>query len=280
MTHSLVASPNREVLIGAGLPFCVIGECINPSGKPQLAAAMASGDLAPIQALALDQVEAGAAILDVNAGLSRAGAQGSEAALLARIIKAVEDITDAPIAIDSADPAALAAGLEACRGRPLLNSVSGQEDRLELLLPLARKHDVAVVALCHDGTGISENPDTRFAIARMIVERAQDHGISTRDVIVDPLVLPQGAPGSAAAQLFPLVRRLAEELKVNTICGASNISFGHPDRAQRNAAFLRSAIENGLTSAIMNPLSGAEMDVVRSTPKAGSARFPLDAKNS
>ncbi|NND49718.1 MAG: dihydropteroate synthase, partial [Rhizobiales bacterium] len=161
-----------------------------------------------------------------------------------------------------------------------LNSVCGQEDRLEFLLPLARKHDVAVVALCHDGAGISENPGTRFAIAQMIVERAQDHGISTRDVIVDPLVLPQGAPGSAAAQLFPLVRRLAEELKVNTICGASNISFGHPDRAQRNAAFLRSAIKSGLTSAIMNPLSGAEMDVVRSTPKAGSARFPLDAKNS
>ena len=263
MTHSLVASSNREVLIGADQPFCVVGEGINPSGKPKLEAAMAAGDLAPIEALALGQVNAGAAILDINAGIAQPNAADGEAALLARIVETVEAVTDVPLAIDSADAVAISAGLAACHGRPLLNSVSAEEDRLELLLPLARKHDVAVVALCHDGAGISENPEARFSLARKIAQRAQDHGVSRRDVIVDPLVLPEGVPGSIGAHIFPLIRRLGEELKVNTICGVSNISFGYRGRARRNAAFLRSAMANGLSAAIMNPQSTPEMEVVR-----------------
>ena len=278
MTHTLAASARNEVLIGEDQPFCVIGERINPSGKPQLATAMTAGDFAVVQAQALRQVEAGAAILDVNAGVPSKAGIDDEAALMASIVGAVQAVADVPLSIDSAHPATLAAGLEACSGRPLLNSVSGEEERLELLLPLARKHGVALVALCHDGTGISEDMEARFAIAKKIVERAADHGIPVHDVIVDPLVVPEGVRDSAGARLFPLIRRLGEELKINTICGASNISFGHGGRARRNAAFLKRAIENGLTAAIMNPLSQPEMDGVRACATSTGSSFPLDTK--
>ncbi|MGI9386148.1 MAG: dihydropteroate synthase, partial [Methyloligellaceae bacterium] len=157
---------------------------------------------------------------------------------------------------------ALAAGLEVCEGRPLVNSVTGEEDRLEVVLPLIKKYDVPVVAISNDETGISEDPDVRFDVARKIVERAADHGIPSHDIVVDPLVMPIGAMGTAGKQVFSLVHRLRNELKVNTTCGASNISFGLPNRHGINAAFLPMAIASGMTSAIMNPCRPQEMEMV------------------
>jgi 5-methyltetrahydrofolate--homocysteine methyltransferase len=157
----------------------------------------------------------------------------------------------------------LEAGLKAAEGRPLLNSVTGEEDRLELVLPLVKKYNVPVVAISNDDTGISEDPDVRFAVAKKIVERAADFGIPACDIVVDPLVMPVGAMGSAGQQVFTLVRRLREELGVNTTCGASNISFGLPHRHGINAAFLPMAIGAGMTSAIMNPVRLQEMEAIR-----------------
>ena len=168
-----------------------------------------------------------------------------------------------PLSIDSSVPAALAAGLAVAKGRPLVNSVTGEEDRLETILPLVKKYNVPVVAISNDETGISYDPDVRFAVAKKIVERAADHGIKAADIVVDPLVMPIGALNNAGSQVFRLVRRLREELKVNTTCGASNISFGIPNRRVMNAHFLSMAAAIGMTSAIMNPLHKEDMDAIR-----------------
>ncbi|MFQ5468253.1 MAG: dihydropteroate synthase, partial [Kiloniellaceae bacterium] len=222
MTHTVVSSRSKEVVIGFDRPFCVIGERINPTGRKRLAAEMAAGDYSTVQADALAQVQAGAHMLDVNAGIPLA----DEPAILAATIKLVQSLVDVPLSIDSSIVAALEAGLAAYKGRPLVNSVTGEDERLDTVLPLVKKHDAAVVAISNDETGISEDPDVRFEVARKIVERAADYGISHADVVVDPLVMPVGALGNAGAAAFRLIRRLREELKVNTTCGASNISFG------------------------------------------------------
>ena len=180
-----------------------------------------------------------------------------------RMIELVQGLVGVPLCIDSSVPEALKAGLETCQGRPLLNSVTGEEERLEAILPLVKKYNVPVVAISNDDTGISEDPDVRFAVAKKIVERAADFGIPAHDIVVDPLVMPIGAMGTAGLQVFALVRRLREELGVNTTCGASNISFGLPNRHGINAAFLPMAIASGMTSAIMNPVRPQEMEAIR-----------------
>jgi 5-methyltetrahydrofolate--homocysteine methyltransferase len=263
MTRTLVASATRQAVIGFDAPFCVIGERINPTGRKRLAAEMQAGDFSTVIQDALDQVAAGATMLDVNAGVTSVNPNETEPPLLARTVELVQSLVDVPLSIDSSVPAALKAGLEVCRGRPLLNSVTGEEDRLEIVLPLARKYDVPVVAISNDETGISEDPDVRFAVAKKIVERAADHGIKPWDIVVDPLVMPIGAMATAGRQVFHLVRRLREELQVNTTCGASNVSFGLPNRHGINAAFLPMAIAAGMTSAIMNPCRPQEMEMVR-----------------
>jgi 5-methyltetrahydrofolate--homocysteine methyltransferase len=174
---------------------------------------------------------------------------------MTKMIQLVQGLTDTPLCIDSSVPAALEAGLAAAEGRPLLNSVTGEEDRLELVLPLVKKYNVPVVAISNDDTGISEDPDVRFAVAKKIVERAADFGIPAYDIVVDPLVMPVGAMATAGQQVFALVRRLRDELGVNTTCGASNISFGLPNRHGINNAFLPMAMGAGMTSAIMNPVA-------------------------
>jgi 5-methyltetrahydrofolate--homocysteine methyltransferase len=211
---------------------------------------MAAGDFSTVIADVDAQVRAGAQMLDVNAGIPLA----DEPAILADTVKLVQSLTDVPLSIDSSIVAALEAGLAAYDGKALVNSVTGEEERLEAVLPLVAKHGAAVVAITNDETGISEDPDVRFEVARRIVERAADHGIAAADVVVDPLVMPIGAMGSAGRQVFALVRRLREELGVNTTCGASNISFGLPNRNGLNGAFLAMAIANGMTSAITSPL--------------------------
>ena len=178
-----------------------------------------------------------------------------EPMLMPKLIETVQAVTDCPLCIDSSVPGALEAGLKAANGRPLLNSVTGEEERLEVVLPLVKQYDVPVVAISNDDTGISEDPDVRFAVAKKIVERAADFGIPAHDIVVDPLVMPIGAMATAGHQVFTLVRRLREELGVNTTCGASNISFGLPNRHGINNAFLPMAFAAGMTSAIMNPIA-------------------------
>jgi 5-methyltetrahydrofolate--homocysteine methyltransferase len=263
MTRTVLASATREVVIGFDQPFCVIGERINPTGRKKLAAEMVAGNFETVKKDALEQVAAGALVLDVNAGVTAVDPHSTEPPLLVETIKIVQDLVSCPIVIDSSVPEALKAGLEAAIGRPLVNSVTGESERLEAILPLIKKYDVPVIAISNDETGISEDPDVRFAVAKKIVERAMDHGIKPEDVVVDPLVMPIGAMGTAGRQVFALLRRLREELKVNTSCGASNISFGLPHRHGINAAFLPMAIANGMTSAIMNPCRPQEMEAVR-----------------
>jgi len=185
-----------------------------------------------------------------------------EPALLAKAVQLVQSVTDVPLSIDSSVVAALEAGLSVYQGKALVNSVTGEEDRLEAVLPLVARHNAAVVAISNDETGISEDLNVRFAVAKKIVERAADHGIPARDVVVDPLIMPIGAIGQAGRQAFQLIRRLREELKVNTTCGASNISFGLPNRHGINAAFLTMAMASGMTSAILNPMHAEERQAV------------------
>jgi 5-methyltetrahydrofolate--homocysteine methyltransferase len=248
--ETVLESPSKTVVIGPERAFCVIGERINPTGRKILSAAMAAGDYSGVVADAIAQVQAGAQMLDVNAGIALA----DEPRILAECIKLVQETVDAPLSIDSSIVEALEAGLAVYQGKPLVNSVTGEEERLERVLPLVRKYGTAVIAISNDETGISEDPDIRFAVAKKIVERAADYGIPREDVVVDPLVMPVGAINDAGLRLMHLIRRLREELKVNTSCGASNFSFGLPNRRGLNAGFLPMMIGAGLTSAIMNPL--------------------------
>ena len=258
MTETIISSATKEIRIGFDQPFVIIGERINPTGRKMLAKEMAEGNFSRVEKDTLAQVAAGAHMLDVNAGIPLADEPG----ILAETIKLVQSLTDVPLSIDSSIVAALEAGLEVYQGKALLNSVTGEEERLESVLPLVKKYNCAVVAISNDETGISEDPDVRFEVAKKIVERAEDHGIPRADVVVDPLVMPIGAMGTAGVQVMQLVRRLREELKVNTTCGASNVSFGLPNRDGVNAAFLTMAMASGLTSAITNPLHDSIMQAV------------------
>ena len=259
VTETVLSSATKEVVIGFDRPFVVIGERINPTGRKKLAEEMKAGNFETVIADAIAQVEAGAQMLDVNAGIPLA----DEPAILRQTIELVQSITDVPLSIDSSIVEALEAGLSVYQGKALVNSVTGEDEQMERVLPLVAKYGAAVVAISNDETGISEDPDVRFEVARKIVSRAADYGIPREDIVVDPLVMPIGAMGTAGRQVFRLVRRLQDELKVNSTCGASNVSFGLPNRPALNAAFLPMAIASGLTSAITSPLArrGAARDL-------------------
>jgi 5-methyltetrahydrofolate--homocysteine methyltransferase len=259
VTETVLSSPTRDVVIGFDRPFVVIGERINPTGRKALAAEMASGNFDTVVADAIAQVDAGAQMLDVNAGIPLA----DEPAILAHTVQLVQSITDVPLSIDSSVVEALEAGLGVYQGKALVNSVTGEDEQMERVLPLVARHGAAVVAITNDETGISEDPDVRFAVAEKIVSRAEDHGIPREDVVVDPLVMPIGAMGTAGRQVFRLLRRLHDELRVNTTCGASNVSFGLPNRTGLNAAFLPMAIASGLTSAITSPLHAEMLQAIK-----------------
>jgi 5-methyltetrahydrofolate--homocysteine methyltransferase len=258
MTETVLTSEKKKVVIGFDHRFVMIGERINPTGRKLLAEEMSRGDYSRVLADAVAQVEAGAQMLDVNAGIPLV----DEPAILAECIKLVQDTVDVPLSIDSSIVAALEAGLAVYRGKPLVNSVTGEEERLEQVLPLVKKYGAAVVAISNDETGISEDPDVRFEVAKKIVERAVDFGIPREDILVDPLVMPVGAINDAGRKLIHLLRRLREELKVNTTCGASNFSFGLPNRRGLNASFLPMMIGAGMTSAIMNPLHNEDIQAI------------------
>ena len=259
MTITTISSATREVKIGFDQPFVIIGERINPTGRKILAEEMKVGDYSRVEADALAQVAAGAQMLDVNAGIPLA----DEPRILAEAIQLVQSITDVPLSIDSSIIEALEAGLAVYQGKALVNSVTGEDEVLERVLPLVAKYGASVVAISNDETGISEDPDERFAVAKKIVERAADYGIHYSDVVVDPLVMPIGAINTAGLQVMHVVRRLREELKVNTTCGASNVSFGLPNRNGINSAFLTMAMGAGMTSAITSPLHPEVMTAVR-----------------
>jgi 5-methyltetrahydrofolate--homocysteine methyltransferase len=250
MPETIISSRTQSVIISPERSFTIIGERINPTGRKNLAAEMAAGNFDRVIQDALAQVAAGADILDVNAGIPLT----DEPAILAEAIKKVQSVTDVPISIDSSIVAALESGLQAYEGKALVNSVTGEEDRLESVLPLIKKYGAAVIGISNDETGISDDPEVRLAVARRIIERALDHGIPKEDILIDPLVMPIGAKRYAGRQVFAIVGRCRDELGVNTCCGASNVSFGLPNRAPLNGTFLSMAMAAGLTSAITNPI--------------------------
>ena len=245
---TVLRSRTRTVVIGSDKPFCIIGERINPTGRKVFAQELRDGDLSTAAADALTQVAAGADMLDVNAGIPLV----DEAELLVKLIRLVQDTVDAPICIDSSVVEALDAGLSAYEGRALVNSVTAEDDRLEAVLPLVAAHGAAVIGLTNDETGIPHTAEERLRHARKIVAAAADYGIDACDVVIDPLAMPVGADTEAVANTLEAMRMIRDELGVNMCVGASNVSFGLPDRLTLNAAFLPMAMAAGLTSAIMS----------------------------
>jgi 5-methyltetrahydrofolate--homocysteine methyltransferase len=247
-----ILSSVKTVAIGPDRPVCIIGERINPTGRKVLAAEMAAGNLERVGSDAVAQVAAGASVLDVNAGIPMV----DEPALLAEVVELVQSLTEVPLCIDSSVVEALALGLEVYEGKALVNSVTGESERMEAVLPLVARHEAAVIGLVMDGDGIPESAEKRLEVARSILTRAQDHGIPAADVLIDPLVLPVGASPEAGRVVLETLRMVRDELGLNTVCGASNVSFGLPGRPALNSAFLSMAIAAGITAVITNPLDG------------------------
>jgi len=245
---TILRSATKTIAIGAGQPFCVVGERINPTGRKAFAEQLRGGDLSTVADDARAQVAAGADVLDVNAGIPLV----DEADLLARMLTLVQETVDAPLCIDSSVIEALEAGLAVYEGKALVNSVTGEDDRLEEILPLVARHGAAVIGLANDETGIPETPRQRLEIATKIVKAAGDHGIPPEDVVIDPLAMTVGADTEAVTTTLEAIRLIRDELGVNMCLGASNVSFGLPRRHELNAAFLPMAMAAGLTSAIMS----------------------------
>ena len=259
MARTILASPTKEVVIGFEEPFVMIGERINPTGRKLFSKELKEGNYWRVKKEALSQVAAGAQVLDVNVGVPLA----DESAIMADVIPLIQSLTDVPLCIDSSIIEALESGLSVYKGRPLVNSTTAEEEVMERVLPLVAKYDCAVVAISNDDTGISEDPDVRFEVAKRIVNRASDYGIKAEDVVVDPLVMPVGAINSAGKDVFRLLHRLRNELGVNTTCGASNVAFGLPNRHTVNNAFLPMLSCSGMTSAIVNVLDDGLVPSVR-----------------
>jgi len=236
------------VTIGAEQPFCIIGERINPTGRKAFAQQLRDGDVSTVTADALAQVQAGADMLDVNAGIPLV----DEPELLKSMLRAAQDAVDVPICIDSSVIEALEAGLSVYDGRALVNSVTAEDERLDEILPLVAHHGAAVIALANDETGIPETPQQRLELARKIITAAGDHGIAAADVVIDPLAMTVGADTEAVTTTLKTISLIRDELGVNMCLGASNVSFGLPQRHVLNAAFLPMAMAAGLTSAIMS----------------------------
>jgi len=245
---TVLSSASRTITIGAGQPFCIIGERINPTGRKRLAEELKAGDYSTVVADTHAQVEAGATMLDVNAGIPLV----DEAELLSQMLATIQGESDIPLCIDSSVIEALEAGLSVYQGKALVNSVTGEDERLEEILPLVARHGAAVIGLANDETGIPETPQQRLEIATKIVKVAGDYGIGPEDVIIDPLAMTVGADTDAVTTTLATIKLIRDELGVNMSLGASNVSFGLPQRHVLNAAFLPMAMAAGLTSAIMS----------------------------
>jgi 5-methyltetrahydrofolate--homocysteine methyltransferase len=245
---TVLRSGSKTVVIGAAQPFCVIGERINPTGRKKFAEELKNGDLSTVIVDLENQLAAGANMVDVNAGIPLV----DEPELLASVLTLIQEQSDVPICIDSSVIEALEAGLAVYEGKALVNSVTGEDDRLEEILPLVARHGAAVIGLANDETGIPETPQQRLKIATKIVSAAGDHGIPPEDVVIDPLAMTVGADTEAVTTTLETIRLIRAELGVNMCLGASNVSFGLPRRHELNAAFLPMAMAAGLTSAIMS----------------------------
>ena len=248
--RTIVSSKTKTVEIHREGPTIIIGERINPTGRKLVQVALQEGNFEIVRQDALNQVAVGAPILDVNAGVPSA----DEPVLLCELIRTVMEVTDVPLCIDTADPEALSAALSLYEGKALVNSVNGEERALEAILPLVKEHNAAVIGLCMDDDGIPETPEQRLAVAGKIIERAGQLGIPPEDIIVDPLALTMGADSNAGRIALETTKLIVKEFGVNVTMGASNISYGLPDRKYINAAFIAMAIYVGLTCPITNPL--------------------------
>lgn len=248
--QTMLRSESQEVTIDIERPFIIIGESINPTGHKKLKEALQEENYDYVRDLAVRQVEAGADILDVNVGVPGL----DEVALLPKVIGIVSSVVDVPICIDSANPKALASGLAATPGKPLVNSVNGEEAMLESVLPLVKEYGAAVIGLTMDDDGIPVESETRLAIAGKIIERAGKLGIKPEDIVIDPLVMSIGADSHAGAVTLQTIEAIRKEYGVNINLGASNVSFGLPDRHTINQAFLALAIYSGATCAITSAL--------------------------
>jgi 5-methyltetrahydrofolate--homocysteine methyltransferase len=250
---TVLSSKTKTVVISPNGPFVVIGERINPTGRKKLAEEMAAGDFSRVRTDALAQIEAGAAVLDINSGVPGA----DEPEIMRQAVRIVMETTDVPLCFDSANPAALEAALEIYEGKALINSTTGEAHALARVMPLAKKYGAAVIALCNDERGPIQDPQERLAIARKILASAAEHGVPAEDILFDPLVMTVGADSGAGAVTLATMKLLRAELGANLTAGASNVSFGLPDRPSLNAAFIAMAMDSGLNSAITNPLEPA-----------------------
>jgi 5-methyltetrahydrofolate--homocysteine methyltransferase len=248
MMATVLRSRSSSVTIGAEEPFCIIGERINPTGRKTFAEQLRAGDLGQVTTDAIAQVQAGADVLDINAGIPLV----DEPELLKSMLRTAQDAVDVPICIDSSVIEALEAGLSVYQGRALVNSVTAEDERLEEILPLVARYGAAVIGLANDETGIPETPQKRLECAQKIISAAGDYGIAPEDVIIDPLAMTVGADTEAVTTTLATIRLIRDELGVNMCLGASNVSFGLPERHVLNAGFLPMAMAAGLTSAIMS----------------------------
>lgn len=247
---TVISSKSNSVEISREAPTIIIGERINPTGRKTVLAALKEGDFEIVRQDAVNQVAAGAAILDVNAGVPGV----DEPELLKQLMGTVMEVTDVPLCIDTADPEALSAALEVYEGKALINSVNGEEHSLETVLPLAQEHGAAVIGLCMDDDGIPETPEARLGVAGKIIGRADKLGMKLEDIVIDPLALTMSTDSNAGQIALKTIELVVERFGVNITMGASNISFGLPDRKYINSAFLAMAIYAGLTCPITNPL--------------------------
>ena len=257
--HTVLSSPGKTVTIGHDQPFCIIGERINPTGRKKFQLQLRAGDLSAIEKDVHDQIAGGIDVLDVNMGVPLT----DEPALLAKAITLIQSITDTPICIDSSIIEALQAGLETYQGKALVNSVTGEDDRMELVLPLIKKHGAAIIALPNDETGIPATAAERMVITEKIVRAVEKHGIPLEDLVIDPLAMTVGADPEAVKITLETIYLIREKWGLNMTLGASNISFGLPYRHALNAAFLPAAMSHGLTSAVMDARAPMIVESVR-----------------
>ena len=258
--HTVVSSATKTVTIGPDQPFCIIGERINPTGRKIFQEQLRAGDMSAVEKDVHDQVAMGATMLDVNMGAPLV----DEAELLNKAVTMIQELTDLPLCIDSSIVEALEAGLEAYKGKALVNSITAEDERMELILPLVKKHGAAIIALPNDEFEIPEEPERRLELTRYIVEQATGkYGIPIEDIVIDPLAMPIGADSQMVVRTLKTIELIRDEFDLNMTLGASNVSFGMPDRHTLNAVFLPMAIKAGLTSAIMDARTEKVVSAVR-----------------
>jgi 5-methyltetrahydrofolate--homocysteine methyltransferase len=258
--HTIVSSATKTVTIGADQPFCIIGERINPTGRKVFQEQLRAGDLSALEKDVNDQVAMGATMLDVNMGAPMI----DEAEMLAKAVTMIQELTDLPLCIDSSVVEALEAGLDAYKGKALVNSITAEDERMELILPLVKKYGAAIIALPNDEFEIPEEPERRLELTRYIVEQATGkYGIPIEDIVIDPLAMPIGADSQMVVRTMKTIELIRDEFGLNMTLGASNVSFGMPDRHTLNAVFLPMAMKAGLTSAIMDSRTASNVSAVR-----------------